>query len=522
MKGSAIIAAMILIVIGSLVVGGYLSYMGYESQMTKKLNDSIKAFYLAEAGLQRALRQTYLDWYGDASNPDPKVFKQNSIAETTFGGGTYTVSEDATNVTKTITSTGKYNNETRLVNFDIYVDPDFDWSKQVIGSCGGTGSRITGNVRIMGSVYILGEEPFVDANENSVWDAGESFTDINGNDSWGPYLGASDYAFEMGGSSMIGNNYNDMDTPSLLEIKNKLPSITNEDGVETLDASCMVKYGKIGFSGDCGVGLDGEIEDSPVNTKKAMDLVNIPDDPNPPLGYIYTDELLADRSRFNEKVRMPSLNDAYTDRSTTPATFYPSSGGGYEAYLMTKGLVIPGNVNIKSGTAGSYIKVVNGQTVGKLSWTSNGAMAISGLVIVDGSLTISRDVSYTGKGTVYVKGIHDDDIENDVSITAKVLTSGNFPSPNILGIMSKENIFFGGAQNSVMGLFYAANTIKCTKQYDVAGSFISTYFDMGTNVPRIFQVPAVGTTANHPPYFINTKFPGKGIVFEKWYESYGD
>lgn len=55
MKGSAIIAAFILIVIGSLIVGGYLLYISKESYMTKRLNDSIKALYVAEAGLEMTL-----------------------------------------------------------------------------------------------------------------------------------------------------------------------------------------------------------------------------------------------------------------------------------------------------------------------------------------------------------------------------------------------------------------------------------------------------------------------------------
>ena len=47
-----------------------------------------------------------------------------------------------------------------------------------------------------------------------------------------------------------------------------------------------------------------------------------------------------------------------------------------------------------------------------------------------------------------------------------------------------------------MGLFYGETSIVSQKQTDVMGTFVSNYFDMGTNVPSIFQVPEA---ANHLP-----------------------
>lgn len=522
MRGSAMVTAMIVIIVGVIIVGGYLAYIGNQTILTKQLNDSIKAFYIAEAGLETALRQTYLDWYSD---PDNKRFAANNIPETSFAGGTYEVSEYCTNITKRITSTGRYGNESRVVNRDAYVEMDIDLTSNVIASCGSTGGKITGNVEIMGSVFMLGEEPFVDSNENNIYDAGEHFLDVNNNSGWGPYLTSTDNAVEMGGTSKVGNNYIDM--PSAL--KSRVPSIANDDGIETLDAKLMVKYGKVKLEGNASIGSE-EVSETP-QSKNTMDSVNVPDGFDVGDGvvsdFVHTDELLADRDRFNDVVRMPSLKDAYTDNAT--GTFYPApidpygnptEIGGYESYLMTKGFVVPGDLNIDtapfsySDAKGNSINYQRVKIGGQWSWL----LTIQGLFCIDGSLNITNDIVYSGKGTFYVKGVPDADNENDVKIMSNVMTNGNFPN-SIMGIMSRENIFFGGAQNKVMGLFYAADTIKCTKQYDVAGTFISAYFDMGTNVPRIFQVPVVEQEVNHPPYFIDTLFPGRGIVFDKWYET---
>lgn len=55
---------------------------------------------------------------------------------------------------------------------------------------------------------------------------------------------------------------------------------------------------------------------------------------------------------------------------------------------------------------------------------------------------------------------------------------------------------FNASQLKVMGVFYAENEIVSQEQTSVAGTFFSNYFDMGTNVPSIYQVPE--TASNLP------------------------
>ena len=44
--------------------------------------------------------------------------------------------------------------------------------------------------------------------------------------------------------------------------------------------------------------------------------------------------------------------------------------------------------------------------------------------------------------------------------------------------------------------FYAENTVRVQKQTDIVGTIVSNYFNVGTNVPSIYQVPDI---INHLP-----------------------
>ena len=47
------------------------------------------------------------------------------------------------------------------------------------------------------------------------------------------------------------------------------------------------------------------------------------------------------------------------------------------------------------------------------------------------------------------------------------------------------------------GAFYAQGVVYSAKQNQIAGTFVGNFFDMGTNVPNIYQVP--GLSLNLPP-----------------------
>ena len=117
-------------------------------------------------------------------------------------------------------------------------------------------------------------------------------------------------------------------------------------------------------------------------------------------------------------------------------------------------------------------------------------MTISGIVYVDGGDLIMNEagskkiINYTGKGSIYVSG--------NVTIDTNLYTAGNSSYPtNIMAVMTPNNITFNQASIDVMGLFYGETKITVQKQTVITGALVTNYFDLGTNVPSIYYVPAV-------------------------------
>ena len=63
-----------------------------------------------------------------------------------------------------------------------------------------------------------------------------------------------------------------------------------------------------------------------------------------------------------------------------------------------------------------------------------------------------------------------------------------------------------------MGAFYAQGRLTSMKQTVVTGTFVSNYFDMGINVPEIYQVPTMadnlplGMIGMYPILFFSFSF----------------
>ncbi len=149
-------------------------------------------------------------------------------------------------------------------------------------------------------------------------------------------------------------------------------------------------------------------------------------------------------------------------------------------------------------------------------------LRINGQIRINGNLTFTgqgndRTINYSGRGAILVYG--------DVNIDSDLITCNNgnpanfqnsFPVNNIIGIMSSQNMFIGNtSQCDIMGAFYAQNMIKISKQTDVMGTMVANYFDMGSQVPNIYQVPAL---ADNLPYGMIANYPITTLQQVAWRE----
>ena len=476
--GYALAVVIILALVSAVTVAGFLSLSLTENKIVASNNDSIAAFHIAEAGLEKGVRLLYEDiqntpeeavpsWLDGKFYFDEDGGGYTSIGPvsyfpifyvlkgaTSFGGGEYTIevaNVAGCNHTIWVRSTGTYRGKTRAVLSMFRVKNINPWNNAIFAGAGQSGRVINGNVDIRGSVHILGVEDYHDP------------------------------VMEMSGGAFIGNHYAGMDW----ELSSRVPSILQMvDGrlIETLGTEVRVRYGQVSLSGSADIGApDAEVGD----VKNPVDGTYVTDGfvGNKGTANVYSD------NGTDNPYDVPS---GYIDdfpRITDPYEGYDS----YMDYLRANGLVISDSSDLNelsSITAGSSFSFSNAK--GSIAMDGNGNLTISGVVVIEGDLVFAAgngqdkgSIAYSGSAAILATG--DITINNNI----RVQSGGTFPITGIMGLMTPSTITFETAQLQVQGIFYAENSIVSTKQTSVTGTFFSDYFDMGTNVPNIYQVPAV-------------------------------
>jgi hypothetical protein len=498
--GMVLVISLIFVLILAIGAAAFLNLVKTQIVQVKLQLHSTKAFFAAEAGLERGMQLLKDDLYytPDEMKPswaDNKIFTATGyidlaprgyprylslenpdydgefyslIAETDYnleGNGNYksTYQVDLSNLQGWtdrvwVKTTGRYYRRNpdgvgfsmeaqRRILVQLGAAEISPWNYAIFANTGQNGRVINGNVDIRGSVHILG----------------------NG-------LGTNDLAAEFSGTGDIGNNY--VGIPSDLGVR--LPSIAKVYGNETLDSletEVSIKHGKLSLSGHSYVGAP-DVQGNAV--KETIAGVYITD------GYagnqgdrnVYSDNGTGNPYDFGDfDVGFPFL--------TKPWSIYNNY---LEEFIRPNALVISGEdaLNLKRITPKSSFSYSDGN--GEISMNGNGVLTIDGMVLIEGDVTFDKagnkkEIQYNGKGSLTTTG--------SVKINCSLLTWSftGYPQDHILGIMAVDTITFNSAGIDVMGVFYAENQIVSQKQTNVAGTFVSNYFDMGKNVPSIYQVP---------------------------------
>jgi len=171
--GSAIMTVMGMILVLSIVAGGFYSFSAGAIFQTRRLADSIRAKSIAEAGANEAvgflMQPGYFSYRNDAS----------SFPETTFGGGSYAVTvEDVSgtnNSRSRIISVGTYNE----VSSAVVVDIRDAYLEQVEGGDEASWRDFAlfanGDLTFNGSPTIVG-----DVHTNNEWDNNGNYSGVSG------------------------------------------------------------------------------------------------------------------------------------------------------------------------------------------------------------------------------------------------------------------------------------------------------------------------------------------------------
>ncbi|MBU3912430.1 MAG: hypothetical protein KKD90_07610 [Candidatus Omnitrophica bacterium] len=482
-KGTILIISYLVIAVLLILSAAFLSRSISENRIAERQKWSVRAFSIAEAGLERALYDLRQDFKNDlidpswadgeingiACGPDSENFYSLPYESTLLGNGSYSI--ELKNVVGKdneiwVRSMGTLNGINIIIQSYGKIENLSPWNNAIFAGAGSAGSMINGNVDIRGSVHILGTG-----------------------------LESDDFAIDMGGSGNIGNNYEGIP----LQLKDRIPpcptTTFNGETVETLGASLRIKRGLVGLS---GTATTGKADVSGNSYKETMDGVYVTDGYGGNRGEnnVYSDNGTQNSYDLGDSARFPSLEDPYLNYST------------YQDYLKDNAFVISDAANLNQlANITPESDFSYGDTMGSISMDGNGNLAISGTVYIDGGnlnmnkIGADKTIIYSGTGSILVTG--------DVGINVNLLTQGSnsFPS-NILGIMTPNEISFNASNIDVMGVFYAEDTITVQKQTNIAGIIVSNYFNMGEQVPSIYQVPEVinnlpsGIIAGDPTWVI--------------------
>ena len=420
-----------------------------------------------------------------------------------------------------ITAGASFNGTTRSVRALVTSRNVGIWNNAIFAGTGASGQAINGNVDIRGSIHILGDgemysdlnnngqwdpaEAFTDKNKNGVWDPGEVFVDTNGdgvrnlaepyndtnkNGFYDPPLTQTDLNSSFSGTAHVGNHYSGMP----IGLESLVPGAPRLSGLESLSTEVRVKHGQIGINGNATIGSASAIDGG--TSKGTIDGAYVSDGwtGNQGASQVYSDNGTSNGYDLSHLgIDFPLLNgigaQPYLDKAT--GIIYPTQ----ENFLDTRSMTVP-VASITTSTANfSYGPDAQGNA---LSWNkATGTLHVTGVIKVVGEIQIgSKDtIRYTGNGTIYST--------TNIRIDGNFLPAAGqtFPTTSRVGLIAKENMYLaagnGSSQLSMAGAFYAQGKIVSRKQNQIAGTFVANFYDMGTNVPNIYQVPAL--PRNMPP-----------------------
>jgi hypothetical protein len=113
-KGQILLVVFMLLIFTGIMVAGTAFLWQSAVNTTALEKDSLRAFYLAQAGIERGRAE--ISFHNSNSYSD-------HFDNPSFGGGSYEVDISNHGIRKEIVSTGRYGNSTRVINMTVAKNP---------------------------------------------------------------------------------------------------------------------------------------------------------------------------------------------------------------------------------------------------------------------------------------------------------------------------------------------------------------------------------------------------------------
>ncbi|HKI57705.1 MAG TPA: PilX N-terminal domain-containing pilus assembly protein [Trueperaceae bacterium] len=538
-KGIALVTALAILVVVSLLVLGTVFSTQIQSWTTRNDTTSTQAYYIAHAGLEKYKTiafqsfRFYLDnlqHYGSAlgtsaicgnllssgldinrnfviDSSDGDLMPGGSRTES-YGGGTYTVTftPDGSNVI--LTSVGKIHGA-KATDQVVFEPKNAGIFSNALFAGGGISSKyINGGAQVWGSVYIQGPDPTAVTNPPTV---------ISSNGDFGMHNFYDDSQL----LNLMGNKFTD----------NQLQSMLGATATDQKDlcAHLRVAYGQVDTGGNTTIGDST----APSGYKSSLQGLNVSSGatdissggsstiyadnyPNGNLGYDLTKTMqlptFAGPCKTGNSWGECLQRDAKTytsDASTNP--------GGCDLSTIASGTTL----DFDSTPISCVIYDSNNKPVGGFSYQqgSDGSdwnLNVYGLVNFNGyDLHFAKNVAarFSGKATIMVTQdsggtggnitVDGDILPSTHQVCDPTCHTPSFPDDEVLGLIAQNDLTFTGVNENqllsstqtAVGLFYAGNQASVQKGGVVMGTVIakgiSTSSGNAGQTAKVIQVPGL-------------------------------
>ncbi|MBI2877301.1 MAG: hypothetical protein HYY20_10500 [Candidatus Tectomicrobia bacterium] len=459
-------------------------------QISKNYHSSTQALNLAEAGLEQAMADLIADLGDDQDISNSNFYRTDGstltitasstafydVFSSSLGNGTYTVAFKNVGTSPNfsageifVRSTGLINdNSQKVIESYLATENVNPWNNAIFANGGGGTIPLNGNVNVGGSVHILG-------NGLNACDGSPSTDDT------AVYV-------------QTGNIFNGHDNGGGNTIDNTLDNYINYTGWNSnnLNAKLRVKKGCVDMqvgSGEVGISSNA-VKGIYVGNGDDSDSNGVNDDivggDNEGAG-----QNLYSRNRTTEGYDLGGVNVPFPTIDTTwlnaNSLDMNTCGFGTDDLQLTSA----------TNDFGPCQNVTNGRT-NSIQWDkASKTLTISGIIKMD-KIDIEADINYSGKGTLYSTNTGTTPSEA-VQLEGNILpaTTGSYPTTHVIGIIATGDIAFDKAGLIATGAFYSAQTITPKKQTEVAGTLVCNKFDLGSQVPKVWQV--ITLASNLPP-----------------------
>jgi len=506
-----IILPLVLIFSLLLMVSGlaFMSLGIQESSLVQREISKRQAFYLAEAGLERALYDLRQDFEEGSQNwadgeineieidsqVDEDGFSFLLYDETSLGSGFYSVAvknisidlegldEEIDEFIKDeiwVKARGNFRDISKTIQAYVTVENLSPWNNAIF--CGEAAKKEIDLANIYGSVHLLGKKGL-------------------------------EKALSLVGSAHIQNTY--YLVPDALKEKIPPPAkvVFNEEVVESLKAKLRVRQGGVFLGPDAGIGI------SPGHPKSKLEAFK------PTVDGVYTasgfmgegeNNVYSDNGKeagynLGGRVKFPSLYEPYIDPVTRKEYFYT-----WWNHLKENSLHIKENEISYQSSVFDY----SYPDKGSISWDPQGGLRIDGIIYINGDLVLGKKeqalkdhparhkegrILYRGKGILISSG--------SIFIHSHLFSEGIFPTDDAIGLIAAEDIHILPREGSPLylaGALFAEETVYIAEKSHVVGSIVANSFEMGRE-SMIAQVPALaanlpsGIIAGWPDWYIMTR-----------------